>query len=687
MKTRILLIGLGVLLLLVAGVLLSIPPLARRYARAQLERMARSRDMELLTADIEITWKNITVKNLRVKSGDFRAFVREVTLPDWKITRFTTPSIRTGEILVEGVLLDGTIPENLKRTATEPGGIQRIQWDRIKVRGIGLNLETGRLALHVRDGNWTYSREDGGTLELTELRLKSPWLPVYYIDAASVRTHGISEIRTVELSGLVWPFSDDFRLYTRQAVIKPRGTDTLVFQLEGQFLPDRGKVHAEGIYERKNDLLKANLIMRDAWAGLLVPPRVPLTDPQKVRFSGDVDLVRQHGKTSINASGNVSDVNIFDPRIAPEPLEGLSAGFTMYARHDKQTGLIEIPELDFTHKVLRARSAFMLKPDPQTGKYLVEAQLSVPKTPCADVAASLPAPLVPNIRQLELGGQFEAALRVNVDFAKLDTENATIRGRVNLDGCKVLKAPPHLRPNRLRHDFGYSIVEPGGQRVQVEVASDGEWTRQLDEISPHMVAAVLTTEDGSFWRHRGFITSEFSTALTQNLRAGRFKFGASSITMQIVKNVFFERRKTLSRKFEELFFTWHVEQVVPKKRLMEIYLNIIELGPGIYGVPRAAHHFFNKDPMDLTVRESIYLASLLPSPKRRYSFYCNQEVSRSWERMLDRLLAIMRRRNRITAEEYEEARTQTIVFDPVEFPGKESCLRTIRRYNEPPPKK
>ena len=294
--------------------------------------------------------------------------------------------------------------------------------------------------------------------------------------------------------------------------------------------------------------------------------------------------------------------------------------------------------------------------------------------------AAFPPALVPNLRQLKLGGTVDGRLRVFIDFAKLATEDATLTGKINLDGCRVLGAPPPLRATRLLHDFAFTAVEPGGQRVTVEVAEDNEWTRPLEEISQHMVSAVLTTEDGAFWRHHGFITSEFATALSQNLRAGKFKYGASSITMQIVKNVFFERRKTLSRKLEELFFTWYVEQVVPTPRLMEIYLNIIELGPEVYGVPRAAQHFFNKNPLDLTVRESVFLASLLPSPKRRYAFYCNQSVPDWWNRALDRLLAIMRKRNRITQEEYDAAIAETITFDPVEYTTRDECHRLIRRY-------
>jgi len=513
-----------------------------------------------------------------------------------------------------------------------------------------------------------------------QVQLKSPWLPVYFIDAASVVTTAGHEIESVKLSGLVWPFSRDFELYTASALVKPEGAGLLSFTVEGRFLPDRGTLVARGLYDRRTGRLVSHAELQDAWFGLLIPATMPVQHREDVRFSGQVDLTREAGISDVTAEGRLSGVTVYHPRIAHEALRDLGAAFTLTARHDGPAGLLDVPKLTFTHGKLSATSSARVKKDPATGKYTVAADLEVPQMSCADAVAAFPPALVPNLRQLTLGGTVDGRLHLAIDFARLDTEDAKLSGQINLDRCRVLQAPPALRATRLLHDFGFSVVEPGGQRVAVEVAEDNEWTRPLEEISPYMVSSVLTTEDGAFWRHRGFITSEFATALTQNLRARKFKYGASSITMQIVKNVFFERKKTLSRKLEELFFTWYVEQVVPKPRLMEVYLNIIELGPDLYGVPRAAQHFFNKNPLDLTVREAIYLASILPSPKKRYAFYCAQAVPDYWNRALDRLLAIMKKRNRITQEEYDAAIAETITFDPVEYPGKDECYRMIRRY-------
>ena len=559
-------------------------------------------------------------------------------------------------------------------------GSRRVAWQSVVVRGLSVDVADGDFRLTTQDGNFRFSRDAGGRLEVTQVKLKSPFLPVYFIDAASVVTTAAHQIDSVKLEGLVWPFSKDFELYTASALLKPEADGRLAFDVQGRFLPDRGTLTATGRYDRRTGRLSSHAELTGAWVGLLIPEIVPMQHREAARFSGKVDLTREAGVSDVTATGTLTGVTVFHPRIAADPLRDLGATFSLTARHDAAAGLLDVPTLRFAHGRLSATASARLKKDPATGHWQVGADLTVPPLPCADAVAAFPPALVPNLRQLTLGGTVDGRLRVFVDFAKLATEDATLTGRINLDGCRVLAAPPSLRATRLLHDFAFTAVEPGGQRVTVEVAADNEWTRPLEEISQHMVSAVLTTEDGAFWRHHGFITSEFATALSQNLRAGKFKYGASSITMQIVKNVFFERKKTLSRKLEELFFTWYVEQVVPKPRLMEIYLNIIELGPEIYGVPRAAQHFFNKNPLDLTVRESVFLASLLPSPKRRYAFYCNQAVPDWWNRALDRLLAIMRKRNRITQEEYDAAMAETITFDPVEYTSRDECHRLIRRY-------
>jgi membrane carboxypeptidase/penicillin-binding protein PbpC len=163
-----------------------------------------------------------------------------------------------------------------------------------------------------------------------------------------------------------------------------------------------------------------------------------------------------------------------------------------------------------------------------------------------------------------------------------------------------------------------------------------------------MIAAVMTTEDGGFWKHKGFITSQFEAALRRNLEAGKIRLGASTITMQMVKNVLLSHERTLSRKLQEMFLTWYVEQSLTKERIMEVYLNVIEFGPGVYGVTRGAAHYFGKAPADLTPPEAAYLALMLPSPVRRHVNYCEGGLTPVFQAKMKRLLGIMHTRGAST---------------------------------------
>jgi membrane peptidoglycan carboxypeptidase len=183
-------------------------------------------------------------------------------------------------------------------------------------------------------------------------------------------------------------------------------------------------------------------------------------------------------------------------------------------------------------------------------------------------------------------------------------------------------------------------------------------------VASPFLNAVLTQEDSRFYEHKGFIVREFQSALVRNLLAGRFKFGASSITMQMVKNVFLYRDKTISRKLQELFLTWYVEVTLEKDRILEIYVNAIEYGPGVYGIVQASRIYFDKHPREIEPREAAFLAHLLPHPRKRYFQYCKGKMSKRWENKVGRILNNMHKRKRLTDEEYEEATEATLEFNP-----------------------
>jgi membrane peptidoglycan carboxypeptidase len=176
------------------------------------------------------------------------------------------------------------------------------------------------------------------------------------------------------------------------------------------------------------------------------------------------------------------------------------------------------------------------------------------------------------------------------------------------------------------------------------------------------------------------VTSEFKSALRRNLQRGGFRLGASSITMQMTKNVLLSKDKTLSRKLQELFLVWYLEQKLPKERILELYFNAIEFGPRIYGIGMATRHYFGKKPSELTPLEAAFFSSILPSPKRRYIQYCHGSLLPQWEKYVHRILAKAHERGRITDEEYEPYVTQTLKFDRREASFTEKqCLDWVKR--------
>ena len=143
---------------------------------------------------------------------------------------------------------------------------------------------------------------------------------------------------------------------------------------------------------------------------------------------------------------------------------------------------------------------------------------------------------------------------------------------------------------------------------------DYRW-RSLDRISPHLVASAIAAEDARFCSHSGFDMKAIETALRNNERGGKVR-GGSTISQQTAKNVFLWPGRDWVRKGFEAGYTVLIEAVWSKRRIMEVYLNVAEMGPGVYGAEAGARHWFGKSAADLTPREAARLAAILPSPRR-----------------------------------------------------------------------
>ncbi len=159
----------------------------------------------------------------------------------------------------------------------------------------------------------------------------------------------------------------------------------------------------------------------------------------------------------------------------------------------------------------------------------------------------------------------------------------------------------------------------------------------LEEISPNLQKAVIASEDGNFLNHHGFDFKAMQKAFKNNQKGKRIK-GGSTISQQTAKNVFLWQGRSYLRKGLEAYFTVLIELIWGKERIMEVYLNSIEMGKGVYGAEEAAKHWYRKSAVDLSKREAAGIAAILPNPLK----YKATNSSSYIERRKDKILRNMR---------------------------------------------
>lgn len=140
--------------------------------------------------------------------------------------------------------------------------------------------------------------------------------------------------------------------------------------------------------------------------------------------------------------------------------------------------------------------------------------------------------------------------------------------------------------------------------------------KKLNEISPYLIQAVVLAEDDTFYQHKGFDFEQIKIAIKINWKKKRFAYGGSTISQQLARTLYLSPKKSLLRKAKEAVITFWMEKVLSKKRILEIYLNVVEWGDGIYGAEAAARHYYQKSCAELTPQEAVALASILPSPRK-----------------------------------------------------------------------
>jgi hypothetical protein len=372
---------------------------------------------------------------------------------------------------------------------------------------------------------------------------------------------------------------------------------------------------------------------------LLVPilPSVPWFEPEHSRIDASL-LIKAESPARVALEGSVElrGVGLSAERIAAVPVRGISLGISgrghwlpLGRRLEIETGSVSLG---------KAKAAVKGAVELASDHFAFDIDANLPPTPCTDAVRSIPNDLLGDMALTQLRGNISSKLRFQTDSRDLDK---TLLNVDITDRCDFVAVPIIADLSRFAKPFLHSVTEPDGTTFEMETGPGTDNWTPLEAMSPYFVHAVLVHEDPGFFTHHGFSQINIRNALVRDLRERRYAVGASTISMQLVKNVFLHREKTLARKIQEVLLTWWTERVMEKRDIIELYLNVIEYGPSIYGIRSAAKHYWNRLPSELSPAEAVFLATILPNPKHFHTYYERNALSTSWASNMRKMLQRM----------------------------------------------
>ena len=204
--------------------------------------------------------------------------------------------------------------------------------------------------------------------------------------------------------------------------------------------------------------------------------------------------------------------------------------------------------------------------------------------------------------------------------------------------------------------------EKGKVHYKMTKNTPANWT-PYEEISKEAREAIVISEDALFWQHEGFDMKQIKEAVDDHVTKGKNLRGASTISQQLVKNLFLTNKKTFSRKAKEAVITKELEKKLSKKKILETYLNVIEYGKGVYGIKQASKHYFDKEPSELNAKEGAFLAMLLPNPKKNAESFRNKKMTPYAEKTVASILDKMNAVKKISDEELSSLKEMPLEFN------------------------
>ncbi len=363
----------------------------------------------------------------------------------------------------------------------------------------------------------------------------------------------------------------------------------------------------------------------------------------RIHLAGTVDAANPE-RITIAGEARLTDLTLDYWRVADRPIKriALMAQGKIALERAAERIAIETLQLGFRRPLVDVSGTVALA----GAKPVIDLHLAAKRLPLQKLLDGIPADFIPTLKGTRVAGTLDLGLELNLDMAK--PSSLVFEPTVEINDYALLQAPPKANITKLTDAFHHEVRRKGESVKRLWLSSRSDNFISYKNLGDYIVEGVLTCEDGSFFRHNGFRVEHIRDSIVQNIQERRFARGASTITMQAAKNLFLSGRKTISRKFQEMLIAYAMEQELSKERILELYLNLAEWGPGIYGIGPAAKHYFDKHPRDLTALEAAFLGSVLPHPNRSHHMYRDGFVTDQWQTYLMLIVGKME----IPIEEY-----------------------------------
>jgi len=650
------------------------------YARAKMVGVLETKFESVEFEEFELERDRVIVKDLFVSNPHTL-----LSLPSVTVTftpKFWQRKAVIHNIELEGGLVQGELEQLKKLKGSEDGDQSSNSSSKIDLSSTSISVKDFDFDIRARGyrarGTATSNSSSiKGPFELELIRSSVAQDEDVLVSAELLKTTlEPEELYPLELhvSGVSSSFEEGrIKDVEGDVTVKDARAQQLKFDLRGKTESGQGWMF-NGEVNRPEASARGHLVAQQLKASQL-PLELPL-ELEDGLITVDLELLKNKDFVAAQGTANVQGLRVFHEWLARDPVV-ISGDLDLDAKANLETRELELSSFEFRQPSgLRVQMKGRLLYAKEFRDRELEFELEFPTFRCQDLLESVPG-FLPALDGFELDGVSYAFLEV---FVKMDDPDATVlEGGLDLDACRLKRIPETVKA--LDGSFMHLVRMKNGKVVQRPLMRGHPFYASWDEIPSSVPGAVLSTEDGGFFGHDGFRAQSFYNSLRRNVELGEFRRGASTLSMQMVKNVLLTHEKTISRKMQELFLTWVIEKRLSKTRILEIYLNVVEFGPGIYGVEHAADHYFGKSVNQLTSLEAAFLATLLPRPVERHAMWCRGQLTPKHENRIHRVHRRMLSKSRITQAEFDEGEAQGITFSRAGWVSEEDCLADGKRVN------